>query len=64
MNIPLKNYVATTQNSRVDVASNHNLEIITDKETRKVINNCYRQIFITYWRATERYTFNHNYATI
>ena len=48
MNIPLKNYVATTQNSRVDVVSNHNLEIITDKETGKVINSCYRQIFITY----------------
>ena len=64
MKIPLKNYVATTQNSRVDVVSNHNLESITDKETGKVLNNCYRQIFNTYWIATERYTFNHNYAAI
>ena len=45
MKVPLKNYETTTQNSRVDAVSNQSLEINTDKEAEKVINNCYRQVF-------------------
>ena len=45
MAIPPKDFTLSTQNSRVEGGSNQNIEINTEDEVGKLINNCYGQIF-------------------
>jgi phycobilisome rod-core linker protein len=45
MAIPPKDFTLSTQNSRVEGVSNQNIEINTEDEVGKLINNCYGQIF-------------------
>ena len=45
MAIPPKNFTLSTQNSRVDGVSNQSIEINTENEVEKLINNCYGQVF-------------------
>ena len=45
MSIPQKNFTLSTQNSRVDGVSNESININTEKDVEKLINNCYGQVF-------------------
>ena len=45
MAIPPKNFTLSTQNSRVDGVSNESININTEKDVEKLINNCYGQVF-------------------
>ena len=45
MSIPQKNFTISTQNSRVDGVSNESININTEKDVEKLINNCYGQVF-------------------
>ena len=45
MSIPQKNFTLSTQNSRVDGVSNESININTENDVRKLINNCYGQVF-------------------
>ena len=45
MAIPPKDFTLSTQSSRVEGVSNQNIEINTEDEVGKLINNCYGQIF-------------------
>ena len=45
MAIPPKNFTLSTQNSRVDGVSNESININTENDVRKLINNCYGQVF-------------------
>lgn len=45
MSIPQKNFTLSTQNSRVDGVSNESININTEKNVEKLINNCYGQVF-------------------
>lgn len=45
MAIPPKNFTLSTSNSRVDGVSNESININTENDVRKLINNCYGQVF-------------------
>ena len=45
MAIPPKNFPLSTQNSRVDGVSNQSIEINTENEIKKLMRNCYAQVF-------------------
>lgn len=45
MSIPQKNFTLSTQNSRVDGVSNESININTEIDVEKLINNCYGQVF-------------------
>ena len=53
-----------TLNSRVEGVSNQSIEINTENEADKLINNCYGQVFFPYWKMIEKYISNHSYAII
>ncbi len=62
MAIPPKNFTLSTQNSRVDGVSNQSIEINTENEIEKLINNCYGQVFFHLLEKIEKYILNHSYA--
>ena len=45
MTIPPKNFILSTQNSRVEGVSNQSVEINSESKVEKQIHNCYKQIF-------------------
>ena len=45
MAIPPKNFILSTQNSRVEGVSNQSIEINTENEIEKLIRNYYAQVF-------------------
>ena len=45
MAIPPKNFTLSTQNSRVDGVSNESININTENDVEKLIDNCYGQVF-------------------
>ena len=45
MSIPQKNFTLSTQNSRVDGVSNESININTENDVEKLIDNCYGQVF-------------------
>ena len=45
MAIPPKDFILSTQNSRVEGVSNQSIEINSESKVEKQIHNCYKQIF-------------------